>query len=107
MCVCVFVGVGVYCMSVCDLFTHANRSQAPYDHLADKGKTMAGFVPGFVPGFILIKAVSSSSPLAVLPCLPSVKQYLSLLLRLDYGPAIYCCACEPPKSPKYSPGTLG
>ena len=56
MYVCVFVVVGGYCMSVCDVFTHANRSQAPYDHLADKGKTMAEFVPGFVPGFILITA---------------------------------------------------
>ena len=96
ICVSVFVGVSVYCMSVCDLFTHANRSQAPYDHLANKGKTMAGFVPGFVPGFILIKAVSSSSPLAVLPYLPSVNG----IYRYYYGPAIYGCACEPHKSPK-------
>ena len=33
MCVCVFVGVGVNCAAVCvcDIFTHENSSQPPYD----------------------------------------------------------------------------
>ena len=44
ICVCVFVGVGVYCMSVCDTSSHMQivrkhrTTDASADHLADKSK---------------------------------------------------------------------